>query len=536
MASTYSSEKVDYSAAMNLEPVAAADWLIVAPVLVSLIGGAVCLMMRKNTDAQPKLAMLFLALLVLVNFGLLIRVLDHGVITMVMGGWLPPFGIAFTVDALGATLSLIASIVAFCAGLYGIVTVGATGRRYGFYPFLVLLMAGVCGAFLTGDIFNLYVWFEVLLISSYGMLVLGNEKPQLDGAVKYGVLNLIGTNFFLIGTGMIYGVFGTLNMADIAIKMSELDSPASGTLLTIAVLYFLAFAMKAAAFPVNFWLPASYHTPNIVVSAVFAGLLTKVGVYALLRIFVLIMPGSREALADLFALVAILTLMTGAFGALAQSELRRLLGYLVIAGIGSMLAGIAVGTTLALSGAIFYAVHSIIVMTALYMASGIVNMMSGTYDLRQLGGLYQRNVAFAAVFLVLAFAVSGLPPFSGFWPKVLLVDAAFADGRALLGAAILLSGFLTTIAMGRVWIYAFWRGGPEGTPDGESVGPGAAAAVAGGGAAGLAGPAVWLPLGILTAMIVYFGLQPEWMLELSTRGAVGLVEPRGYLRSVFGGL
>jgi multicomponent Na+:H+ antiporter subunit D len=181
-------------------------------------------------------------------------------------------------------------------------------------------MAGVCGAFLTGDIFNLYVWFEVLLISSYGMLVLGNEKPQLDGAVKYGVLNLIGTNFFLIGTGMIYGVFGTLNMADIAIKMSELDSPASGTLLTIAVLYFLAFAMKAAAFPVNFWLPASYHTPNIVVSAVFAGLLTKVGVYALMRIFVLIMPGSREALADLFALVAILTLMTGAFGALGAKR------------------------------------------------------------------------------------------------------------------------------------------------------------------------------------------------------------------------
>ena len=278
-------------------------------------------------------------------------------------------------------------------------------------------MTGVCGAFITGDIFNLYVWFEVLLISSYGLLVLGNDRIQLDGAVKYGVLNLIGTNLFLIATGLLYGIFGTLNMADLAQKVAALDNPASGTLATVAALYFLAFAMKAAAFPVNFWLPASYHTPNIVVSAVFAGLLTKVGVYALIRIFVLILPASRGYMADVIALVAIATLLTGALGALAQSEVRRLLGYLVIAGIGSMLAGVAVGSTLAVSGAIFYAVHSIIVMTALYLAAGIMNLMAGSYDLRKLGGLYQKSAAFAGVFLVLGFAVSGLPPFSGFWPK-----------------------------------------------------------------------------------------------------------------------
>jgi len=395
-------------------------------------------------------------------------------------------------------------------------------------------MTGVCGAFLTGDLFNLYVWFEVLLISSYGLLVLGNDRIQLDGAVKYGVLNLIGTNFFLIATGLLYGIFGTLNMADLAQKVALLDNPASGTLATVAALYFLAFAMKAAAFPVNFWLPASYHTPNVVVSAVFAGLLTKVGVYALIRVFVLILPASRDYMADVIGLVAIATLLTGAIGALAQSEVRRLLGYLVIAGIGSMLAGVAAAatpdvSTLAVSGAIFYAVHSIIVMTALYLAAGVMNLMGGSYDLRKLGGLYHKSAAFAGVFLVLGFAVSGLPPFSGFWPKVMLVDAAFQSGRVWLGAAILVSGFLTTLAMGRVWIYAFWRGGPEGTPDGHSV------SVTGPEAAHLSGSAIWLPLGILTAFVVYFGLQPEWMLELSTQGASGVVEPLGYLRSVFGG-
>jgi len=520
---------VDYSQAMNLSAVPAGDWLVVAPTLITLLGGSLCLMLRKNTDLQPKLGITFLLLLVLASFGLLIRVLDQGVVTMVMGSWLPPFGIAFTVDALGATLCLIGSVVALCAGIFGAATVNSTGRRYGFYPFLLLLMTGVCGAFITGDIFNLYVWFEVLLISSYGLLVLGNDRIQLDGAVKYGVLNLIGTNFFLIATGLLYGIFGTLNMADIAQKVAALDNPASGTLATVAALYFLAFAMKAAAFPVNFWLPASYHTPNIVVSAVFAGLLTKVGVYALIRVFVLILPASRDYMADVISLVAIGTLLTGAIGALAQSELRRLLGYLVIAGIGSMLAGVAVGSTLAVSGAIFYAVHSIIVMTALYLAAGVMNLMGGSYELRKLGGLYQKSAAFAAVFLALAFAVSGLPPFSGFWPKVLLVDAAFQDGRTWLGAAILVSGFLTTLAMGRVWIFAFWRGGPEGTPDGEAV------TATGSEASQLSGSALWLPLGILTALVVYFGLQPEWMLELSTQGASGVVEPLGYLRSVFGG-
>jgi multicomponent Na+:H+ antiporter subunit D len=524
-----SSISVDLSQAMNVMPAPAGDWLVVAPTLITMLGGALCLMLRKNTELQPKLGISFLVLLVLASLALLIRVLDQGVVAMVMGGWLPPFGIAFTVDALGATLTLIGSVVALCAGIFGMSTMDGTGRRYGFYPFLLLLMTGVSGAFLTGDIFNLYVWFEVLLISSYGLLVLGNDRIQLDGAVKYGVLNLIGTNLFLIATGLLYGIFGTLNMADIAVKAAALENPASGTLATVAALYFLAFAMKAAAFPVNFWLPASYHTPNIVVSAVFAGLLTKVGIYALIRVMVLILPASRGYMADVIGLVAIATLLTGAFGALAQSEVRRLLGYVVIAGIGSMLAGVAVGSNLAVAGAIFYAVHSIIVMTALYFASGIMSMMGGSYELRKLGGLYQKNAVISAVFLVLAFAVSGLPPFSGFWPKVMLVDAAFQDGRNWLGASILLSGFLTTLAMGRVWIYAFWRGGPEGTADGRS------AVFEGADAASLSAGAVWLPLGILTALVIYFGLQPEWMIELSTQGASGLIDPLGYIRSVFGG-
>ena len=522
----FDSASIDLAKAIVLDAVPPADWLITAPSILTVLGGALCLMMRKNTDAQPRIAILFLSLLVLACFGLLAHVIDKGVVTMVMGRWLPPFGIAFTVDLTGASLALIASIVALAGAIYGMADIDASGRRYGFYPFLLLMMTGVCGAFLTGDIFNLYVWFEVLLISSFGLLVLGNERPQLDGAVKYALLNLVATTLFLIATGLLYGLMGTLNMADIALKAREMGT--SGPLATIAALYFLAFSMKAASFPVNFWLPASYHTPRIVVSAVFAGLLTKVGVYALLRILVLLMPEARGELATVIAVVAIATMITGVFGALAQTDLRRLLGYLVISGIGSMLAGIAIGTSPAIAGAIFYAVHSIIVMTALYMAAGVMRTMGGSYSLRELGGLYGASPLFAAMFLMLAFAVAGLPPFSGFWPKVILVDAALANGHGWIAGAILLTGLLTSVAVGRVWLFAFWRGGAEGTADGTAV-------VRGPDDPAVAQAAIWLPLGLLLALVVLIGIYPEPMFQLAGRAATGLVDPLGYVRSVFGG-
>src|SRR5690606_3570045 len=217
----FDSASIDLAKAIVLDAVPPADWLITAPSILTVLGGALCLMMRKNTDAQPRIAILFLSLLVLACFGLLAHVIDKGVVTMVMGRWLPPFGIAFTVDLTGASLALIASIVALAGAIYGMADIDASGRRYGFYPFLLLMMTGVCGAFLTGDIFNLYVWFEVLLISSFGMLVLGNERPQLDGALKYALLNLVATTLFLLATGLLYGLVGTLNMADIALKTRE---------------------------------------------------------------------------------------------------------------------------------------------------------------------------------------------------------------------------------------------------------------------------------------------------------------------------
>ncbi|WP_113448330.1 Na+/H+ antiporter subunit D [Rhizobium cremeum] len=519
------SSPVDFSRTLVMAPAAAGDWLVILPVALCLACGAVLMMLRQSTRLHPYIAIAGLAALVLTDAALLARVASQGPVTMMMGRWLPPFGIAFTVDLTGALLAFTAAIVALAGGIYAMKDIGTSGRRYGFYPFLMVMMAGVSGAFLTGDIFNLYVWFEVLLISSFGLLILGSEREQIDGALKYAVLNLIATTLFLIAVGYLYAVFGTLNMADIASKAGEL--PESAPLMTLSALFLLAFGMKAAAFPVNFWLPASYHTPRIVVSALFAGLLTKVGVYALLRVVVMLLPLEREALSLVIAVAASLTMVLGAMGALAQSDIRRLLGFVVISGIGNMLAGIAIGGGTGLSAAIAYALHSIVLMTALYLLAGEAARRGGSYRLEDLAGLWSAAPAFGGLSLALFFAASGLPPFSGFWPKAMLVKASLDIGAWWLAGAVLLSGFLTTIAFGRLFLLAYWRPAPVSAPAGADGVPAAGLPVS------RAGFAAILPVAALAALVVGFGVFPERLIAVSFDAAVGLGDPSAYYLSVF---
>jgi multicomponent Na+:H+ antiporter subunit D len=493
----------------------AGDWLVVLPLVICLSAGASLVMLRSRLSAQPLLAIMALGLLVLVDAALLMRVAAEGPQTMVMGRWLPPFGIAFSVDLTGAILNLGAALVALAAAFHSLSDVDAGSRRYGFYPFLMLLMAGVSGAFLTGDIFNLYVWFEVLLISSFGLLVLGGRRAQLDGAIKYGLLNLVATTLFLIATGYLYAIFGTLNMADITIKARTMAD--SAPLVTLASLYLMAFGMKAAAFPLNFWLPASYHTPSITVSALFSGVLTKVGIYALLRTLVMIFPAARSDLAPLIGAIAIATMMFGALGALGQQDIRRLVGQLVISGIGLMLAGLALSTEKALGATLFYALHSMAVMAGLFVMAGLAGKAGGSFSLHRLSGLWLSSPLFSALTLVLVLSVSSLPPFSGFWPKAVLVGEALDAGRGWLAAAILASGFITTLATGRMFLLVFWRSIEGETPPQPIR------------------TATLLPLAALCLPLVALGLWPEPVLALANQAAGGLLDPAPYLQSVFGG-
>jgi multicomponent Na+:H+ antiporter subunit D len=501
--------------AMIVDPVPAAHWLTIMPPVWCIVFGAILLIARRNDRLQATIAIAALVGLVVIDGLLLAAVIEGGPMTMVMGRWLPPFGIAFTVDLTGALFALTTAIAALAGGIFALGDINITNRRYGFYPFLFLMIGGVSGAFLTGDIFNLYVWFEVLLISSFGLIVLGSEHEQLDGATKYAILNLIGKTLFLIAVGYLYANFGTLNMADLAVKASEAGDKAP--LMTLALLFLMAFGMKAAAFPVNFWLPASYHTPRIVVSALFAGLLTKVGIYALLRTMLMLMGIQNESYSLLTAILAAATMLTGVFGALAQTDLRKMFGYLVISGIGSILAGIALASQGGVAGAIFYSLHSMIVMMALYLLTGIAGRLGGSFSLNSLSGLYRQNPLVAAIALALFFAVSGLPPFSGFWPKVMLVKASLDVGAWWLAAALLVTGFLTTITVGRVFALAWWR--PALSARGTET-------------VTLEWTALF-PLIALTLIATIFGLFPESILSLSQWAAAGILDPAAYIHSVF---
>jgi len=493
--------------------IAAMSWLTILPVVLCILAGAVLTTIRRHIHWHAPIAIAALGVLVMVDAALLVRVVASGPMTMVLGRWLPPFGIAFTVDVLGALLALTSAIIALIASLHALTDTDINARRYGFYPMLMFLTAGVSGAFLTGDIFNLYVWFEVLLISSFGLLALGGERQQIDGAAKYGLLNLVATTLFLIATGYLYAIFGTLNMADIAVKVAKADDTLP--LMTLATLYLVAFGMKAAAFPVNFWLPASYHTPRVTVSALFAGLLTKVGIYALLRVLVMIMPGQGETLSPLIWVIAVLTMLTGSLGAIGASDIRRVLGYWVIAGIGVMLAGLSIGGEQALSATVFYMLHSMLTMTALYFLAGMMARATGSFDLAGISGLYAARPHLAALAMILLFAVSGLPPFSGFWPKVMLVKAALAEHSWLIAGTILLSGFLMMFTAGRIVLLAFWRpsGSSEAMPPMPHVASGAVI--------------------VLCALVVMFGLWPEPIVNLTAKAANGLLAPEAYIRSVF---
>lgn len=507
---------VNLADAMVVEPVALVDWLLLVPIVVPMLAGALLLLLRKNPKTQPIGALIGLVFVFLAEIALLARVMADGPVVMTMGRWLPPFGITFVADALGLMMALAATLVAIVCAIYGTIDVDASERRYGFYSFLMLMMVGVAGSFLTGDIFNLYVWFEIFVLASFGLIVLGSRAKQLDGAVKYAFLNLVGTTLFLIATGLLYGIFGTLNMADIALKAPALAGEAP--LMTLATVYLAAFGMKAAAFPLNAWLPASYHTPRIVVSALFGAILTKIGIYSLLRTLVLLFPEQGAELSGLIAWVAALTVMLGVMGALAQADIRRIFGFIVVSGIGIMLAGLAIGTVTALAGTIFYAAHSMLAMAALYILAGTMRRIAGSNDLTKIAGLYALAPALAAAGLILVLAVAGLPPGSGLWPKVYLVRAALDEGYWWLALAILASGLLTTLALGRVFTLGFWRPATDATSlsfvDADMR-------------------VAYAALAILLVPILAMGLWPEPFLQVAQRAAEGLIDPVAYIGGVF---
>ncbi len=493
-----------------------AAWLVVWPVAIPLIGASLSIALWTRPQAQSVIGFIAIALQFAAGLALLAHVWANGPVAMAMGGWPAPFGIAFAADTLGAGLTVVASAVALAILVYGLADTDVEHRRAGIVPLLLALMMGVAGAFLTADIFNLYVWFEVTLISSFGLMVLGGRREQLDGAVKYAFLNLLATTLLLIAIALLYGMTGTLSMADLAGKVAAL--PADAPVETVALLFLVSLGMKAALFPLHFWLPAAYHTPLPTVSAIFAALLTKVGVYALIRVFMIVFPDGGEIAREAMVWAAVATMIVGALGALAETDIRRVISYTVVSGVGVMIGGLAIGSELALLGATFYIIHSIIVSAALFMAAGMVARAGGGTKIADLAGLYKGAPFLAAAFLVCALSLAGVPPLAGFWPKVYLVRAGLEAGEYAIVAGVLVSGFLTLMLVGRTFALAFWREAPDSTP-----------ATASDGGAVLKGT-----LGALAAVTFILGVYSAPVAGMASRAAAELLAPDAYIEAVLG--
>ena len=496
--------------------------LLVLPVLIPLLTACISVMLWRWRLAQRWLNVAGSAALLGASIALLLTVRTEGVIATQLGGWPSPFGITFVADTLSAIMVLLGALTAIAVSVYSLGSIDERRERYFFHPLMQTLMMGVSGAFLTGDLFNLYVWFEVMLISSFALLALGGERAQLEGAIKYVTLNLLSSAVFLAGVGIVYGVAGTLNMADLSVKLADVQP--RGVVTTVSMLFLIAFGVKAAVFPLFFWLPASYHTPPVAVSAIFAGLLTKVGVYALIRAFTLIFPGDDDGLTHtIIVVIAGMTMITGVLGAAAQNEFRRILSFHIISQIGYMIMGLGLLSPLALAGSVFYIMHHIIVKTNLFLVSGVVYRLQGSYRLKDLGGIYKSRPWLAVLFLVPAMSLAGVPPLSGFFAKFILVKAGLELEQHTIVAVALGVGLLTLFSMTKIWGEAFWKAPPHHDRAAEPTPPTRAELAC-----------MVAPIIGMCAITVSIGVFAQPVFELAQRAAEQLVDPGEYVRAVLG--
>ncbi|MBY5958205.1 hypothetical protein KUV50_08695 [Membranicola marinus] len=428
--------------------------LIFLPILFQACIAVLLLFFFGKVKIQKIISIAGSALNLAVAGGVFYVVRLEGSMAVQAGNWQAPFGITFVADTLAVTMVLLTAIVGFAVSIFSAYTLSGNRIRFGYFPVFHFLMMGLCGSFLTGDLFNMYVWFEITIITSFVLLTLGNEKEQLEGAVKYFAMNMLASLIFLTALGILYGLTGTLNMADLSGKLMAIEN--RGLVNVCALFFFFGFGIKAALFPMYFWLPDSYHTPPTAVTAVFAGLLTKVAVYALIRVFSLVFI-PEAFFNNLFLIVGAFTILSGGIGSLVQNNIRKVFSYLIICHIGYMIIGLGLFTQAALAGMMFYLIHDIIIKTNLFLMSGMIIKIKGSTDIRQLGDIYNDHPRIALLFAISLFSVIGIPPLSGFWPKISLIWGGIEKSDYLSVGFILFGSFITLMAVARIWSKVFWK-------------------------------------------------------------------------------
>lgn len=450
--------------------------LAIMPILIPLIGGLLMLLppfagVAKYQHRRAASLVLVVAQLVCAIM-LMFTVMQNGAIIYAVGDWQPPFGIILYVDMLAAMLVALTSFLGLGIILYSFAGSDRQGKY--FHPVVQFQLLGICGAFITNDLFNLFVFFEVLLIASYTLLIHGGGKQKTAANVHYVILNLIGSSLFLFALGTLYGITGTLNTADMALRIPQLSESDQVIAQAGGSIMFIVFGLKAAMLPLHFWLPRTYAAASAPIAALFA-IMTKVGVYCIFRVYTVVFGDQAGGLANMILPwvwpLAILSILVGTVGALASPNLRMLVGNLVIVSVGTLLIAFSIRTPEASAASFLYLIHSTLITGALFLIADMLSEQRGkALDYFVIARKLKQQALLGVLFIVAAMTIAGLPPFSGFLGKlVILQSATTADQRVWVWSFILVSSLVTIIALSRAGTTIFWRSTPSHDSD-ESTG------------------------------------------------------------------
>ncbi|TWT24410.1 Na+/H+ antiporter subunit D [Planomicrobium sp. CPCC 101110] len=487
--------------------------LLLFPVIIPMLFGTILLFFPKNIRMQRLIAVCGAAITFIAALFLLAEVKTNGLQAVTLGSWDAPFGISMVSDLFSVLLVLTATLLTVFVIFYSFQTIGFEREQSYYYPAVLFLLTGVNGAFTTGDIFNLFVFFEVLLMSSYMLIVHGGEKPQLRETIKYLLVNVISSALFVAAVAFLYSVAGTLNMADLAVKIPQIQE--TGILTVIAVLFLVVFGFKASIFPLYFWLPGSYYAPPIPVLALFGALLTKVGVYAITRTYTLFFTMNTEVTHEMLAIIAILTILAGCIGALAYFDIKKIIIYNIIIAVGVILFGVSQMNGASIEGAVFYLIHDMLIKAALFFLVGIIAVLFGTTNLREMGGLIKTYPLLGWTYLVAAFGLAGIPPLSGFPGKLLIVQGGFEGPNFWGSLVILATSLLVLLSVIRIFIYAFWGTPVKTVPINKSV-----------------YNQMFIPSLLLVIITVFVGVGAELFMPLISGAGEVLLNPSIYIDAV----
>jgi multicomponent Na+:H+ antiporter subunit D len=492
--------------------------LLALPILLPLLTAIVLHLLPQRSSVLRRVAFGGSLSTLAAAAWLFVRVQRAGIQVLHVGSWPAPFGITLVADVFSAVLVVMAGVIGLAVTGSSFAGVDPRREALGYHPLIQVVLMGVAGAFLTGDIFNLYVWFEVMLIGSFVLMSLHRTRAQLHAAFTYVGLNLLASAFLLTAIGLLYGQAGTLNLADLARAWPERRT--AGLDAALSMLFLTAFGIKAGLFPLFFWLPASYHTPPAAVGALLAGLLTKVGVYAMVRVFTLLFPDPTAAVYVILLILSGITMVVGLLGALAQPDFRRVLSFNLVGHIGFTTVGLALPTPAALGGSILYMLHHMLVISTLFLVSGLFLRRRRTTDLRALGGLYRSQPVVACLVLVPLFSLAGIPPLSGFVAKVAVVTPMIGSSQHVLAAVALTVSLLTVLSMARLWEETIWKPAP--VADNPSHPP------------PRLGVTILLPIAFLVSLTLAMTALAGPISTLTIRAAEQLRDTDQYVRTVLG--